>query len=299
MKRTNLRLLVLVVLLTAAAAAPLAAAQPVNERHPVAPGAAVSIENIAGSLVITGWDQAEVEITGTLGDGVEGIEVESDGEGISIEVKYEENFRGRHTSETELVIRVPQGSPLEVETVSASIEVDGVGAAVELESVSGAIRVSDRPEALDVETVSGSIDVASAPDGAELASVSGAIRVGSSQGRVEAENVSGSILVEGGTLGGGSFETVSGEITCKAVPGASGSIDMESMSGSITLVADAGAPASFELETFSGTISNQFGPEAKKTSQYTPEKKLRFSIGSGGPSISLSSFSGSIKLLSR
>jgi DUF4097 and DUF4098 domain-containing protein YvlB len=297
MKRTNLRLLALVVLLTAAA--PLAAAQPVNERHPVAPGAAVSIENIAGSLVITGWDQAEVEITGTLGDGVEGIEVESDGEGISIEVKYEENYRGRHTSETELVIRVPQGSPLEVETVSASIEVSGVRAAVGLESVSGAIRVADQPEALDAETVSGSIDVASAPDGAELASVSGAIRVGASQGRVEAENVSGSILIEGGTIAGGSFETVSGEITCKAVPGASGSLDMESMSGSITLVADSAAPASYELETFSGTISNQFGPEAKKTSQYTPEKKLRFATGSGGPSISLTSFSGSIKLLSR
>jgi len=299
MKRKNLRLLALVVLLVATATAPLAAAQPVNERHPVAPGAEVSIENIAGSLTISAWEQPEVEITGTLGDGVEGIEVSSNEEGIEIEVKYEENFRGRHTSETELVIRVPQGSPLDVETVSCSIAVSGVTAPVELESVSGAIRVADRPQALEAETVSGSIDVASAPDGAELASVSGAIRVGSSQGRVEAENVSGSILVEGGTLGGGSFETVSGEITCKAIPGASGSIDMETMSGSITLVADPGAAASYELETFSGTISNQFGPEATRTSQYTPEKELRFSTGSGGPSISLSSFSGSIKLLSR
>ena len=93
MKRKNLRLLALVVLLAATATAPLAAAQPVNERHQVAPGAEVSIENIAGSLTISAWEQPEVEITGTLGDGVEGIEVSSDEEGIEIEVKYEGYIR--------------------------------------------------------------------------------------------------------------------------------------------------------------------------------------------------------------
>ena len=129
--------------------------------------------------------------------------------------------------------------------------------------------------------------------------MSGAIRVGTALGSIEASNVSGSILIEGGTFAGGNFETVSGDITCNAVPGARGDIDMETMSGTITLRVNADAAASYELETFSGSIANQIGPEAQKTSRYTPEKNLRFNTGGGGPSISLSSFSGSIKLLTR
>lgn len=275
------------------------ASRTVSESHPLAAGGEVSVESLAGSLTIEGWDGAEVQISGTLGDGVKDLEVQSDEDGISIEVKYDEDFHGRQRDTTDLTIRVPRSAGLSVETVSAGISVSGMRGAVELESVSGAIVVADAPSSLEVESVSGKVTVDTAPDGAELASVSGSIRVGNALGRLDAGNVSGSILVEGGTLAGGDFETVSGAITCNAVPGARGDIDMETMSGTITLRVDADAAASFSLETFSGTISNQIGPEAQRTSRYTPEKELRFNTGAGGPSISLSSFSGSIKLLTR
>jgi DUF4097 and DUF4098 domain-containing protein YvlB len=290
---------VMIAALVCALAGWAAASQAVSESHPLAAGGGVSIESLAGSLTIEGWDGAAVEISGTLGDGVERLEVESDEDGISIEVEYDEGYRGRQEVQTDLTIRVPRGAELSVETVSAGISVAGMRGAVELESVSGAILVADAPSSLEVESVSGKVTVDTAPDGAELASVSGAIRVGTALGSIEASNVSGSILIEGGTLAGADFETVSGDITCNAVPGARGDIDMETMSGTITLRVDADAAASFSLETFSGSISNQIGPEAQRTSRYTPEKELRFNTGAGGPSISLSSFSGSIKLLTR
>jgi DUF4097 and DUF4098 domain-containing protein YvlB len=274
-------------------------ATPVNESHPVARGAEIDVENIAGSLTFIGWDAAEVQIEGTLGDGVEGLEVEVDDDGVSIEVEYDENYHGRQSISTDLVIRMPSSSPLNVETISASIKVSGVRAALDLESVSGKIEVEDMPESLDVENVSGSISVDSAPDNADLASVSGSIRVGTALGSLDAENVSGSILIESGTLSGADVETVSGNITCKAVPGPSGDIDMETMSGTITLFVDSDAVASYDLETFSGSIENQIGPAPRKTSKYTPEKELSFNTGSGGPSISLNSFSGTIKLMTR
>ena len=71
------------------------------------------------------------------------------------------------------------------------------------------------------------------------------------------------------------------------------------MSGVITLVIDSSLTASFDLSTFSGSIENQIGPEPRRTSKYTPGKELYFNTGSGGPSISLESFSGSIKLITR
>lgn len=289
-----------VVLMAAAAMVTAAAAsETVNQRLPLARGGEVSIESLAGSLTVEGWSGAEVEITGTLGDGVDGLDVDSDDDGISIEVDYDEAYHGRQSVATDLTIRVPAGAAVSVETVSASITVSGLTGVVELESVSGAISVTGAPAQLEVENVSGSVSVETAPDGAELAAVSGAIRVGTALGNLEAGNVSGSILIEGGQLAGADLETVSGNITCNAVPGARGDVDMETMSGTITLLVDAGAPADYHLETFSGSIVNQIGPEPKRTSRYTPEKELRFNTGSGGPSISLSSFSGTIKLTAR
>ena len=273
--------------------------QPVNERRPVAKGAEISIENIAGSLTIIGWDAAEVQVEGTLGDGVEELQFDVDDDEVSIEVEYDEDYHGKQAVATDLTIHVPSTSPISVETISSSIDVSGLRGALELESVSGGIRVTGMPRSLDVENVSGGISVDTAPDDTELSSVSGTIRVGTAMGSLDAENVSGSIVIEGGTLAGADIETVSGSIDCKAVPGPQGDIDMESMSGTITLVADAGAVASYELQTFSGTISNGFGPEPRKTSRYTPEKELRFNTGTGGPSITLNSFSGTIKLVAR
>jgi DUF4097 and DUF4098 domain-containing protein YvlB len=291
----NILMLALLCALTGLASA----SQEVSQRYPVARGAEVSIESLAGTLTIEGWSSAEVEITGTLGDGVDGLDVENDEDGISIEVEYDEHYHGHQAVETNLTIRVPSGAELSVETVSASISVSSLVGSVQLESVSGAIHVAGQPSRLEVENVSGKISVDTAPDGAELSSVSGSLRVGTALGRLEASNVSGSILVEGGELAGADFETVSGNITCNAVPGSRGDVEMETMSGTITLVVKADAAASYHLETFSGEIANQIGPEATKTSRYTSEKELRFNTGSGGPAITLSSFSGSIKLVTR
>ena len=125
-------------------------AQPVNESYPVAPGGEVSIENISGSLTIIGWGSAEVEVEGTLGDGVEGLDVDSDEDGIYIEVDYDEDYHGRQSVVTELTIRIPSSSSLSVETISSSIEVSGVSGDVSLETVSGKVYVADLPASRDL-----------------------------------------------------------------------------------------------------------------------------------------------------
>ena len=275
------------------------AGQPVNETRPVTPGTEIEIENLAGSLVIEGWDRDFLEVTGTLGDGVERLDIESDDEEISIEVVFDEDFHGKHVDPTDLSIRLPRGAGLSVETVSASISVAGMRGDLELESVSGVIEVAGMPASLDAESVSGKVQVDVAPPGAELASVSGNVHVANAQGELEAASVSGSIVIEGGTIDGGDFETVSGNITCKAVPSGNGDIDMETMSGAITLVVDPGMAAYYEISTFSGSIKNAIGPEAERTSRHTAGKELSFNTGSGGPRISMTSFSGSVKLLTK
>ena len=299
MRNTMNRMLTMLILVLAAAGAAWSS-QPVNETIQVEPGWEISVENLAGSLTFEGWDSATLEVTGTLGDGVERLDIDVDEDGnVYLEVEFDEDFHGKQIQSTDLMIRLPAGSPLSVETVSASISVSGMSGGLELETVSGAIQIRGVPASLDIENVSGSVDVETAPSGSDVESVSGHIEIGSVMGDFDAENVSGDIVINGGTLGEASMETVSGNITCLAAPGPAGDVDMETMSGTISLVVDAGAVASYSLSTFSGSITNEIGPEPTRTSKYTPGKELRFNTGPGGPSISLESFSGAIKLMTR
>ena len=277
------------------------AGQTVDRSVPVARGAEIEVENLAGSLVFEGWGSAELQVIGTLGDGVEELEIEVDEEDgtVYIEVVFDEDFHGRQSQSTDLLIKLPADSPLSVETVSSSIEVSGLISKLDIETVSGTVEVAGFPSALDIENVSGKVFVEEAPADANIESVSGRVEIGRVKGYTDVENVSGSIVIQSGNLAGADIETVSGNITCHATPGPSGDVDMETMSGTITLTVNPDAVASYYIETFSGTIANEFGPTAKSTSKYTPGKELRFNTGSGGPRISLSSFSGTIKLVTQ
>lgn len=275
------------------------AAQPVSETYPVGPGGEVDVEILSGTVTIEAWGKDQVEVTGTLGDGVEGLYIDGDEDGVYIEVEYDEEYHGRQEVDTDLMIRLPAGAPLSIETVSASISVTGVTGELGIETVSGNIQVSSKPTALDVESVSGNIYIESAPPESDVVSVSGLIEIRVAGGLLDVENVSGKIMIHGGVIDGGDLQTVSGDITCHAIPGPGDDLDIETMDGTITLVVDPTLVASFELSTFSGTIENQIGPEPKRTSKYTPGKELSFNTGHGGPNISLESFSGSIKLVTR
>ena len=274
-------------------------AQPVSETYPIGPGAEVDIDVLSGTVTIVAGSDGVVEVTGTLGDGVESLEIDGDEDGVYIEVEYDEHYHGKQQVDTDLTIRVPAGVVLSVETVSASISVDGVTGELDLETVSGSVDIATMPTALDVETVSGDISVESAPADSDVSSVSGKIEIRAAGGSIDVENVSGKTMIYGGLIDDGDLESVSGDITCHAIPGPDGSLDIETMSGTITLMIDSTLVASFDLSTFSGSIENQVGPEPTRTSKYTPGKELYFNTGTGGPNISLESFSGSIKLITR
>ncbi|RLE19862.1 MAG: hypothetical protein DRJ65_19435, partial [Acidobacteria bacterium] len=65
----------------------------------------------------------------------------------------------------------------------------------------------------------------------------------------------------------------------------------------LTLAVPGSTIADFEIETFSGSIDNRLtGDQSIRTSKHTPGSELEFSTGSGGPTVSISSFSGSVTI---
>jgi DUF4097 and DUF4098 domain-containing protein YvlB len=297
MKMMHKMMLCTLVILAAAAAAP--AEQRVDATRSVAADATISIENVAGSLTITGSDSPEVRITGAMGDDVEELEISGDASDLSIEVVIpdSDDRRGERKIAADLEVQVPSGATLEIETVSATVEIGGVRGDIEAESVSGSVDVEGGTGDIDVESVSGSVSV-SGGSSVVAESVSGRVALVGASGDIEATTVSGEIEVQAGAVGDVEIESVSGGVRFQGTPGGESELEVESHSGNVELLLPAGLGAKFELETFSGGIDNGFGPPAQRADHYEPGLTAEFVTGAGGAEVSVQTFSGNIVLKS-
>ncbi len=253
----------------------------------------VTIENIAGSVRIEGWDKAEVRITGTLGKEVEDLEVKDSGRRTIIKVVYPKKIKSIDEG-AELVVMVPRDSGLEVECVSAPVTVDGVEGELELSSVSGEVTVKGACRKLEAETISGALAVESGCPEIAVQSISGEVTVRAERAEIEAQTVSGRIEVHCGAIEGLSVESVSGKARVKGGLDKNAKVSIDLHSGDLDLAFEGKVNADFEVETFSGDIENAFGPEAKKTSRYVPGQTLEFTAGEGGARVRINTFSGDV-----
>ncbi len=141
------------------AALPLAAlaGTPIDKRTEADPGGTVEISNTAGSVMVTGWDRNEVEVTGELGKGTERLEFTKADKITRIKVVLPN--RSHNVDDTDLIVKVPAGSLVSINTVSADIGVQAVRGTQRLQSVSGDMRTETSGEDLECRTVSGDVTI--------------------------------------------------------------------------------------------------------------------------------------------
>lgn len=260
------------------------------------PDVRVAIENLSGSVWVEGSATGEVRVEARLGDDTEGLEVRGGGDDVRIEVKIPET-RGhrRWDLESHLRIWVPAGASLDIETVSASVEVSGVEGQLDLETVSGGITAAGGSGRAELSTVSGNVDFTGAGAPVDVESVSGRVHLRGVAGQIEASTVSGGIDVEGENISRADFESVSGSIELRGSLAIGARLDASSHSGNVELVLPADTAANFEIETFAGDIRSDFGGEARRTSRYAPGRELYHSTGDDAE-ISVETFSGNVYL---
>jgi DUF4097 and DUF4098 domain-containing protein YvlB len=278
-------------------AAPMAGGgERVDARRAAATDAIVEIDGAGGSLRIVGWDKAEVWVTGTLGDGAEGLELSGSSRRISVDV---ETMGHPDSVKSDLEVHVPAGARVEVSAMSADITVTSVTGTVTADTVAGDVSVTGSAKEISLESVNGSVTAACACARAHVESVNGAVTVTGGHGEIEASTVNGALTVTGGKFERAKLETVNGRITFdgELVPRAT--LGIESVGGSVELRLPAGTDADFTINTFSGSIRNDWGEEGRRTSRYTREQELSFTAGSGGASVDVQTLSGNVILTKR
>lgn len=276
---------------------PVHADEQVDRTIDVDPKSEIEIFNTAGSIEVSGWDRSAVQVTGTLGDAVEELILERDGNEVLVRVEAPRRHRGDISAS--LVIRVPEKSSAEISGVSTDIDISGVLGELSLESVSGDIDARGVGADVEAESVSGDIGIqGEGTEGDfEAASVSGDITIVNLSGRVHAESVSGDVDVEGGTFEEVHFETVNGDLTFKGSLASAGELSAESVNGSVDIeFVELVTSARIDIETFNGSIRNCFGPKPQRTSKYSPGLELSFVIGEGDADIEVETLNGSVSL---
>jgi hypothetical protein len=289
-------------LAAALAAAPAFAATPINQTRPLAADGRVSVSNVIGSITVRTWDKPEVQITGSLGKGVEKLVVEGDAHSLDIEVRYPEGRNwgwgsSSRNEPTQLVVTLPRRAEVEVQAVSADVEVDGVrGRRLEVSSVSGDVTVSgSAPREADFENVSGDMKLWLDTAQLKVQSVSGDVNAhGAITGEVDMESVSGNLSLAARRLERLGVNTVSGDATLNLGLADGGRIDAESLSGDVTLRLPAGTGAQVEMESFSGSIHSPVGKVHEE--EHGPGSSLDTRLGDGKGRIHMESFSGDLRI---
>lgn len=282
---------------TSLACAPLFAATPIDQTRPLDPRGRIEIDNLKGRIQVRAWDRNEVRITGTLGEGVEKLVIDGDRDNLEVRVQYPKrmgSWRSDRSEPTVLLLQVPLRADLDIESVSADIDVDGVA-----------------PGDLDIETVSGNVVVAGAPGQASVSSVSGDLRLTLNSREARSETVSGDIVLAGRLDGEVHAETVSGDIhidsrgervrrlSTGTVSGDAevqvglvdgGEIRSETVSGDIRLRLPKSLSARVRGESFSGDLE---APDVQvHKEEFGPGKSFEARYGTGAGEIRIESFSG-------
>ena len=277
-------------------ALPAMAGTPIDQTRPLDSRGRIEIENLKGRVEVRAWDRQEVKLTGTLGDGVEKLSIDGDRRNLRIEVKYPS--RSGKTEPTVLIVQVPTLADLEIETVSADIDVHGMASReLSLESVSGDIVANGAPGEARIETVSGDVRLTLNSGDVAVDTVSGELILqGRLKGVVSLETVSGNLRLDtlGERLRRLSAGTVSGDMNLKAALADGGEIRMESVSGDLLLRLPSDLSAEVRGESFSGDLR---APGAKvERERYGPGSSFRARYGGGKGNVRMETFSGDASL---
>lgn len=280
----------------ALAVAGTAAAEEFQKTIDASPNSYIEVSNTAGDIDIEGWSRNQVEVSGELGRGVEELIFERDGDEIIIKVKVPR--RKSSQISTDLYIKAPEGSSLNVHGVSADIDVSGIQGEMVLATVSGDVDAEVYGADVEVSSVSGDVELQGDNKDmrTDVHSVSGDVDLQGMAGEIEAGSVSGDLAIIESSFDRAMLNTTNGDLVLRTELREGGRVEMETINGEVDVEFHGKISAKFDISTFNGRIRNCFGPDPERTSRYTPGYELSFTEGDGDGRVSINTLNGGVRI---
>jgi DUF4097 and DUF4098 domain-containing protein YvlB len=204
-----------------------------------------------GSVEVVAGDTAETTVDITTRHERDTLRVRYDEDGRFLEVQPEQRLR--HHSRTDVVVRLPKGSRVELTTASASIDVKGPVAEAVVTSASGGVSLDEVGGGVEVTSASGGIRVREAGGDLSFQSASGSLKVERVGGECRARTASGSITI--GRAGADVVaKTVSGSV--RVGEAHTGTIDLHATSGGIGVGVRRGTLVWLDVSSVAGRVTS-------------------------------------------
>jgi len=296
----------------------------------------VTLQNVSGDIEIKSGGGDQVKITARHAGGAnhdlnDVVHITQTSGDIRIDTRSAKTlgiFRSRTSVRYELLI--PDSAHVKIETTSGNVDVKNIGGGLDVETVSGDIkvmtvkkgirsktisgdiylkdilgstdvkttsgdiRIHDVNGSLEAESVSGDIDLKNIDGKVDLKTTSGDLSIAGLKGSIEAESVSGDIDQKSHSeINEIEMETISGKISAQGIFVPNGSYTLGSHSGNINLAIPSESNVDLQANTSSGDIDCEF---VLNGYVHMDNKRLRGTIGKGGANLSVSTFSGDIRI---
>jgi hypothetical protein len=226
---------------------------------PLAAGGSFSLQNVNGSVSVSGWDREAVEVRA----------VKTSSDPVA-------RFAVSDLSRVQVgVVTTPGG--VAVTTTYPREEIGDV-------SVTYEVRVPRRVWLQQVTTVNGSVHVSGLQGTGELHSVNGDVVVEDSAGAFSANTTNGDILLELASLNGPAHA---------AGVGTQNPLRVQTVNGSIVLALPADAKATLAVQCRNGEFHSDF--PVSMLGAYTP-REFHGRLGGGGTPVRLSTVNGAIRI---
>lgn len=206
------------------------------------------------------------------------IEFSRERDVVTVRTKSESRgILGRDTvCSVDFDISVPPGCRIGVDTVSADVDLRGIGGA------------------LDVHTVSGRVSVDTASDSVSITTVSGDVTGHVLDGMLRLATVSGNALITDSTFGELEVESVSGRLELQAALSPAGRYHATTVSGGLKFQIPDGTGVTVHLASVSGRIDSDLPSRIEKLGFGA----WQATINGGGAELHLNSVSGNVSIAS-
>jgi DUF4097 and DUF4098 domain-containing protein YvlB len=302
------------IVMVALAAAPALAEQKFEEKFektvPLTKTGLFALSNISGKIEVMTWKEAQVKIEAlkvskadTQDKAKENaakvtVEVTAEADAVRVETKYPKRNGGFWGGDSIKVsvdykVWVPEQAGVDLSSVSGDVEVASIGGKAKITCVSGNVGLRGAAGA-DIKLTSGDLTMENITGDAYVKGVSGDIDVTKVKGSIKAEAVSGDIkLLDVSDASTIDVKTVSGDVTYAGVIKAGARDEFKTMSGDVRLTVPADSSFDLEASTFNGDINSEF--QITTSGKISP-REIQGTVGKGGATLILKTFSGNVDI---
>ncbi len=271
--------------------------------YTVKPGARLSLENFNGAVEITAGSTDTIDVAGTKYASRESLlkalRVDVSATPDSVRITSFRPSGHPWGASIRYTLRVPHQTRLDrVQTTNGSVRAEGLDLPAMLRTSNGSITVRQLGDAVDAQTSNGAIRLEAVKGPVNVRTTNGSIRVDDLAGSLEARTTNGSItanVVGQSTDRGIRTETTNGHIDLTLESVCPAGVQVRTTNSSITLRLPADANAVVNAASSHGSIDDDFHLSGE-SSQRDRRSTVNGVIGSGGPTISLSTTNGAIHL---